>query len=213
MATADKPRRGKGSVFRNRDGIPPLLASNIREAWMQTNKSLPRELGADFHLLDPAFHPAESVEYAKWIRETVEEVAQEKKRLSKSIAGKITPRDLADCDDSAFRLKSAAAAHRQSELAAPLCVGVAGCRTQRGDEHMVNWVVSCKFRQKGERFTVRYALWFVDFRALVEAVEAGWNFEGAPPAKFRNDPPRMLHLLATPEAASKFIKLPFLILA
>lgn len=210
--TGDRP----AAPFAIRDRRPPILPSDIRDVWRESGRALPLELNADFHLLDPAFHPAETHEFPDWILSVVEDTAADRKLLKDdkvlmSTAG--GPRNLEDCDDSAFRLKSAASAYRQSKLASPLCVGVVGCRTAADEEHMINWIVSTDVVKPGNPPTVRYRLSFVDFRALVEARLAGWDFKGPPPPSFPNNPPRMLHLLATPKEASKFIQRPFLILA
>jgi hypothetical protein len=216
MSNGNPKSSGSGAetLFKSRDLVPPLLPSDVVGAWTRGSSVMPWAIGATFNLFDPVFHPGETHEYLAWVKAAVQEIAESQGRLNevnKSREGNL--RDFRDCDDSAFNFKSVASAYKQTKLAAPLCVGVVGCRTSGGREHVINWIVSVDVvgDRTAKHPVVEYKLWFCDVQALVEASVARKSHESQSPAL--NGEVRMLSWLASPEEAARFFKQPFLVFA
>lgn len=173
MSTAAATSTGDPSFFefRPRDTYPPIRPSDILRlwegSWGRGRSGFLASPDLRTYFFDPAFHPATAAELEKWVNTEIDELVEDRIRIRRDRVN--NERILMDCEDSAFRLKSAASSYVRSKLSAPLCVGIMACQSvkTKGD-HVVNWFVSADRKDAASR-SYDFQLWFTDVRTCVDA--------------------------------------------
>lgn len=173
MSTATATSSGDPQFFefRPRDTFPPIRPSDIlrlwERAWGKGNNGFLASPDLRSYFFDPAFHPATAAELQNWVTAEIDQLVEDLLRIRKDRVN--NERILMDCEDSAFRLKSAASSYVRSKLSAPLCVGVMACQAVKTKcDHVVNWFVSAD-RVDASSPGYDFQLWFTDVRTCVDA--------------------------------------------